>query len=227
MLLGAAGNAHFAFTSDYTNETWFPEYDYAIGAAAGAETREASGVHRRAFANGLVLVNPTTGSVPVSFGGSYTGSGLTDASATTMAPHSALVLVKAGGGAPFQDGATGADGPASPAPGGGQPQSPSPPSGSPAPSPSPSGGTPPAPRAHRVAVKVRCRLARTCRGTIRLERAGRTVATRRVALRSRRSATLRLNVPAVAGASAAGRTLRLFVAAPRGVVAPRRVTLAV
>jgi Hypothetical glycosyl hydrolase family 15 len=224
MLLGAAGDADYAFTSDYTNETWFPEYDYAIGAASGPESRDASGVHRRAFSNGLVLVNPTNGSVPVSFGAGYTGSGLTDASTATMAPHSALVLVKAGGGAPFQGGATGADGPTSPAPSGGQPEAPSPAGGSPAPSPSPSGGTP-ASRSRHVAVKVRCRLARTCRGTVRLKQAGQTVASRRVALRARRPATVRLTVPAIAGAATADRTLRLTVAAPRGVTAPRRVTL--
>ena len=59
MLLGGAGRTHFALHGDYTNENWFPEYDYAIGDAAGAETRDASGVHRRRFTNGLVLVNPT------------------------------------------------------------------------------------------------------------------------------------------------------------------------
>ncbi len=201
MLLGAAGDAHFTFASDYTNETWFPEYDYAIGAPAGPESRDASGVHRRAFADGLVLVNPTTGSVPVSFGGSYTGSGLTNATAVTLAPHSALVLVKTGAAPGLGAGA---------AAGASQ-------SGSAAPS---------APaRTRHVAIKVRCRLARTCRGTVRLKRAGRTVASHRVALRSRRSVTLRLTVPAVAGVAAAGRTVRLIVAAPHGVVAPRRVTV--
>jgi Hypothetical glycosyl hydrolase family 15 len=226
MLLGAAGNARFSFTSDYTNETWFPEYDYAIGAPSGAESRGSNGVHRRAFGNGLVLVNPTTASAAVSFGGTYTGSGLTNATAATMAPHSALVLVKAGGDAPFQDGATGTDGPPAPAPGEGQPVSPSPsPSGGTPASPGPSGGTPAPSRTQRVAVTVRCRLARTCRGRVKLKAAGATVAQRTVRLRARRTTTLHLAVPALATA-ASTRAPRLTVSAPHGVTAPRSVKLA-
>ena len=49
-----------------------------------------------------MLVNPTNASVHVDFGAAYTGSGLTDATAATLPPHSALILAKAGGGAPFQ-----------------------------------------------------------------------------------------------------------------------------
>ena len=104
MLLAGAGKARFAMHGDYTNENWFDVYDYSIGAPAAAETRDASGVHRRAFTNGLVLVNPTTASVPVALGRAYTGSGLTNAQSATIAPHSALVLARAGDGAPFQPG---------------------------------------------------------------------------------------------------------------------------
>jgi hypothetical protein len=100
MLLGGDGNAHFAMHGDYANENWFPEYDYEIGTAVTADTREAYGVHRRRFSDGLVLVNPTGYPVRVAFGGRYSGSGLSNASAATMAPRSALVLTKAGGDAP-------------------------------------------------------------------------------------------------------------------------------
>jgi hypothetical protein len=102
MLLAGAGNASFAMHGDYTNENWFPVYDYAIGTPAAAETRDPSGVHRRKFSNGLVLVNPTNASVSVQLGGAYTGSGLTNATAATLQPHASLVLAKAGGGAPFR-----------------------------------------------------------------------------------------------------------------------------
>jgi putative glycosyl hydrolase-like family 15 (GHL15) protein len=102
MLLAGAGNASFALHGDYTNENWFPVYDYAIGTPAAAETRDTSGVHRRKFSNGLVLVNPTNAAVSVQFGGAYTGSGLTNATAATLPPHSSLILAKAGGGAPFR-----------------------------------------------------------------------------------------------------------------------------
>jgi hypothetical protein len=101
MLLAGTGKMLFALNNDYTNERWFEEFDYAIGTTAGAETKDSSGVHRRAFTNGLVVVNPTTSAVRVEFGGAYTGSGLTGASGTTLPPRSGLILAKAGGGAPF------------------------------------------------------------------------------------------------------------------------------
>ena len=57
-LLAGQGRVQFALHTDYTNEHWFEEYDYAIGSPAAAETRDASGVHRRKFTNGLVLRQP-------------------------------------------------------------------------------------------------------------------------------------------------------------------------
>ena len=53
---GRRRQGSFALHNDYTNENWFSDYDYAIGKPAGAETKDASGVHRREFSNGLVLV---------------------------------------------------------------------------------------------------------------------------------------------------------------------------
>jgi hypothetical protein len=92
MLLGSDGRGHFALAHDYTNETWFPEYDYDLGAPLGPETADPSGVHRRAFERGLVLVNPTDRAERVAFGGTYAGSGLDRATGATMAPRSGLVL---------------------------------------------------------------------------------------------------------------------------------------
>lgn len=94
VLLGAAGRSLFALQADYTNESWFDEYDYALGDPLAPETAEPSGVHRRRFANGLVLVNPTSEPVRAQFGGVYGGSGLSRATAATMRPRSALVLVR-------------------------------------------------------------------------------------------------------------------------------------
>ena len=105
MLLGSNGRGYFALAHDYANETWFPEYDYDLGNPTAAESADASGVHRRPFERGLVLVNPTGSSQAVSFGGSYTGSGLTNATATTMPAQTGLVLVR--DGAPTGDGTTG------------------------------------------------------------------------------------------------------------------------
>jgi Hypothetical glycosyl hydrolase family 15 len=92
VLLGSNGNASYAFTSNYTSESWLPEYDYQLGQPLGEESEDASGVHRRGFEHGLVLVNPTGSSHSVSFGGAYSGSGLSDATGATMPAHSALVL---------------------------------------------------------------------------------------------------------------------------------------
>jgi hypothetical protein len=92
VLLGGADTASYAFTPNYTEETWLPEYEYEIGNATGAQTEDSNGVHRRGYENGLVLVNPTESTQTVSFGGTYSGSGLEAATGATMPAHSALVL---------------------------------------------------------------------------------------------------------------------------------------
>jgi hypothetical protein len=92
ILLGTNGTASYAFTPDYAGEAWLPEYDYDLGAPTAGETRDGNGVHRRTFEKGLVLVNPTSSTQTVSFGGTYSGSGLTGATGATMAPKTALIL---------------------------------------------------------------------------------------------------------------------------------------
>jgi putative glycosyl hydrolase-like family 15 (GHL15) protein len=94
MLLAAQGHSYFALHNDYTNQNWFPDYDLPIGRPAGAEAARSDGIHRRAFTNGLVLVNPTTVSRTVSLGGLYSSPVLRNVSSVVMAPHSGLVLVK-------------------------------------------------------------------------------------------------------------------------------------
>jgi len=91
-LLGAQGRADFALHSNYTYENWFPEYDYDIGEPIGPESTDASGVHRRVFTNGLVVVNPTGSQLTANLNGTYSGSGLTNVSSVTVATHSAYVL---------------------------------------------------------------------------------------------------------------------------------------
>jgi hypothetical protein len=102
MLLAGGGRLQFALHNDYTNERWFDEFDYSIGTPVGTESKDASGIHKRVFSNGLVYVNPTASAVRVDFGGAYTGSGLQDATSTTLQPRSGLVLAKAGDGSPFR-----------------------------------------------------------------------------------------------------------------------------
>ena len=96
MLLAAEGSASFALHDDYTREAWFPEYGYDLGAPKGSETEDATGIHRRVFARGLVLVNPTKARRTVRFGARYRGSGLGAARRAVMRPHTGLVLLAAG-----------------------------------------------------------------------------------------------------------------------------------
>ena len=97
-LLGGQGHVYFALHGDYTNENWFPEYDYALGDPTGPESKDTNGVHRRVFAGGLVLVNPTSTTQTVSFGAAYNGCGLTGATSSSMPAHTGLILTKAAAG---------------------------------------------------------------------------------------------------------------------------------
>jgi hypothetical protein len=54
----------------------------------------ASGVHRRRFSNGIVLVNPTTVTHRVALGGRYSGDGLHRVADVLLAPHSGLILTR-------------------------------------------------------------------------------------------------------------------------------------
>jgi Hypothetical glycosyl hydrolase family 15 len=97
MLVGGGHTSYSVSNADYTSsESWYPEYDTAqsLGAAAGPYKQLADGVYERVFANGIVLVNPTASTVPnfALGGGTYSGSGVTNATSATMAPTSALIL---------------------------------------------------------------------------------------------------------------------------------------
>lgn len=99
LLLGTEGRAAYSF-GDHTVETpLFPEYFLSIGQPTGPERRLDSGVHRRMFSSGQVLVNPTSSAHRVPLGGSYSGSGLEGVSSVTMEPRSGLVLEEDGGDA--------------------------------------------------------------------------------------------------------------------------------
>jgi hypothetical protein len=91
-LLAARGHTSFYANQDSQSETWIPEYNVDLGLPVSGLTPAGGGAFKRTFTRGLVLANPTTHSVPVSFGGSYSGSGLANAAGATMAPHTGLVL---------------------------------------------------------------------------------------------------------------------------------------
>lgn len=96
MLLGSAGHATFALQNDanYGIENWFSDYEAPIGHPLGPAVRQPSGVYRRSFSRGLVLVNPTTARLTVKLGGRYSGDGLRSVSSAAMAPHTGLLLVR-------------------------------------------------------------------------------------------------------------------------------------
>jgi hypothetical protein len=223
-LLAATGNASFAMHTDYTNEAWFAEYDYNLGSPTGVETKATSGVHRRAYTRGLVLVNPTNASVWVNFGGRYRGSGLTSRSSTTMAPHTGLILTADAVAATTTTTATAA--PAfsaivAPVPAASTTRADTPPAAT-----APAAATPPAsksaitiPRNARrsLRVRVKCRsTSRPCRRlvTVVLRHKGKRarVGRRKVTLRRSASISVRLDARGRA-ALAQGRRLRAVVRA--------------
>jgi hypothetical protein len=211
-LLAGTGKASFSLAENYADETWFPEYDYDLGNPVGAETKLSSGVHKRVFERGVVFVNPTTGSVPVSFGARYHGSGLTARSSTTMGAHTGLILLKDAVANPLV--AAGA----------------APAAAAPAPQRTPeaamqlvaqpvsvSAAQSSAPAvtkaAKRVVVRVRCRSAKKCHRVVHVV-LGRTavVGRRKVTVRARRSARVAVSLDARGRkALAQGRQLRTLV----------------
>jgi hypothetical protein len=98
VLLAANGHTAFTAAANYTSESWSSEYEAQIGEPISSATEIAGGAWKRSFTGGLVVVNPTSKTVGVSFGGTYSGSGLTDASSATMPPDTALILQGTGGG---------------------------------------------------------------------------------------------------------------------------------
>ena len=226
LLLAANGRSTFALHGDYTNENWFPEYDLPIGSPLGAETKDVSGVHRRLFSNGIVLVNPTLSTLSVSLGGRYSGCGLTDVSSVTMGPHTGLVLASAATPSPSPAPApTATPTPtptATPAPAPTAAPTPTPtatpapaPTATPTPTPAPTRpgkpAKPPRPkstsrklastsgsvvRGKSVRVAVTCRSGATCRQRIVLRAGRRTVASRRVVVAAGCSRAVRVKLHA-------------------------------
>jgi hypothetical protein len=97
-LLAANGHTAFLAGDGYTGETWSSEYEVPLGEPTSTATAIGDGAWRRSFANGLVVVNPTSSTLGVSLGGSYSGSGLTDATEASLGPHSAVILTGSANG---------------------------------------------------------------------------------------------------------------------------------
>jgi hypothetical protein len=88
------GNAYFTFRTDKALTTPSPYWDVPIGVPSGAYAK-VGGVYQRTFTNGRVLVNPTTASVSVSLGASYTNLDGATVTSVNLAPHTAQILTNA------------------------------------------------------------------------------------------------------------------------------------
>jgi hypothetical protein len=97
VLLGASGSTAYFAANEYTGDTWSSEYEVQLGSPTSGAIAIPNGAWKRTFSNGIVVVNPTTSKLSVGFGGSYSGSGLVNATGATLASHTALILSKATG----------------------------------------------------------------------------------------------------------------------------------
>ena len=97
MLLAADAENLFSASIGYSHEVWWPEYTTAnsLGSPIRAYRVLRNGVYRRDFTNGVVLVNPDARAArKVRLGGTFSGSGLHEVTGVSLAPTSAVVLVK-------------------------------------------------------------------------------------------------------------------------------------
>jgi hypothetical protein len=93
-LILTEGKSYAGITGNYTPRTWSPEWenlDYLV-APVELPKRSSSGIWSRRFIGGIVYLNPTTSGVALTFPGTYTGSGLTNSTGTTIAAQTALIL---------------------------------------------------------------------------------------------------------------------------------------
>jgi hypothetical protein len=95
VLMAARNHTSYLAANNYASDPdWLPEYDAPIGDPTGAMSALGNGAYTRSFTNGLVVVNPSTSTVRVAFGGAYSGSGLRNATSATLAPNTGLVMTK-------------------------------------------------------------------------------------------------------------------------------------
>jgi len=117
VLLGAEGRASFLAAQTYNGaETWSNDYDSQLGEPLAPAQPLANGTWERQFNNGVVIVNPTGTSASVDFGGTYSGSGLSEARSGVLDPHTADILNGDEGGG-MQNPPTAVEPPTVPSPG--------------------------------------------------------------------------------------------------------------
>jgi hypothetical protein len=94
VLLGADGHTAFFAASPRPGDTWSQMYEVPLGGPTSRATPSPNGAWWRTFARGLVIVNPTTSTIPVRFHGAYNGAGPKHSRGTWMRPHTALILTR-------------------------------------------------------------------------------------------------------------------------------------
>jgi len=94
VLLAGGGHTAFFASNIRSGDTWSPEYEVPLGRPASGATPIGAGGWARAFAAGLVVVNPTAARLKLRFDGVYSGSGLKHAQGATLRPHTALILIR-------------------------------------------------------------------------------------------------------------------------------------
>src|SRR5581483_4306631 len=99
LMLVADGHSTYSTSNNcYAScEVFYPEYTTAnqLGAPVGSYFQLPNGVYERWYQHGLVVVNPTSNSVPTfSLGGdTYSGSQLTNVTSVSMGPTSGYILL--------------------------------------------------------------------------------------------------------------------------------------
>jgi hypothetical protein len=98
MLMAAGKSSYSTANANYqTSELWFPEYTSAqsLGVPTSASTQLPGGIYGRAFANGIVLSNPSGAASTVKLlGGTYSGSQLSKVSSVPLGAASGRILLK-------------------------------------------------------------------------------------------------------------------------------------
>jgi hypothetical protein len=89
-MLADDGHSDFDFTTGTTmaaNTADSPYDTFDIGTPTGAFRAIAGGAYQRDFTSGVALVNPTSATVSVPLGGSFTDLGGAHVTTAVLAPH--------------------------------------------------------------------------------------------------------------------------------------------
>ncbi len=96
-LLGNGGTSYFAFSGSRAASGVAPDV-LAVGSRLGAPIgsyEESGGVYQRSFADGKVVVNPSSEVATTDLGADYRGEGGNVVRSVTLGPHSAAILTTA------------------------------------------------------------------------------------------------------------------------------------